>query len=150
MMILESIPDSIQFRLLYFWVKLKYLDEFNSARRKVADFYDNAFTGCHEIIVPERAGYSSHIFHQYTIRIKNGKRDELKKYLESAKIPAMIYYPGPLHMQEAYRCLGYGEDDFPVTSELCKEVLSLPMHPDMEQEQLDYITFNVLKFFEKG
>ena len=61
----------------------------------------------------------------------------------------MVYYPGPLHMQEAYSYLGYNEDDFPVTAEFCKEVLSLPMHPDMEQEQLDYITLNVLKFFEK-
>ena len=62
----------------------------------------------------------------------------------------MIYYPGPLHMQEAYGSLGYGEDDFPVTTNLCKEVLSLPMHPDMEQDQLDYITFNVLDFFDKN
>jgi dTDP-4-amino-4,6-dideoxygalactose transaminase len=61
----------------------------------------------------------------------------------------MIYYPGPLHMQEAYRFLGYKESDFPITSELCREVLSLPMHPDMEQEQLNYIILNVLKFFEK-
>jgi dTDP-4-amino-4,6-dideoxygalactose transaminase len=61
----------------------------------------------------------------------------------------MIYYPGPLHMQEAYGFLGYKESDFPVTSELCREVLSLPMHPDIEQEQLDYIVLNVLKFFEK-
>ncbi len=139
--------DTIQAAILL--VKLKHLDEFNSARRKAADFYDNAFRGCPEIIVPERAGYSTHIFHQYTIRIRHGKRDELRKYLESAKIPAMIYYPGPLHTQKAYRNLGYGDDDFPVTSGLCREVLSLPMHPDMEQEQLDYITFNVLKFFEK-
>ncbi len=138
--------DTIQAAILL--VKLKHLDEFNSSRRRVADFYDKAFRGCPEIIVPERAGYSTHIFHQYTIRVRNGRRDELKKHLESAKIPAMIYYPGPLHTQKAYRSLGYGENDFPVTSGLCREVLSLPMHPDMEQEQLDYITFNVLKFFE--
>ena len=93
--------------------------------------------------------YSSHIFHQYTLRIKNGKRDELKKFLESKNIPSMIYYPGPLHLQEAYRNLGYNENDFPVTTALCKEVLSLPMHPDMEQEQLDYIIRNILEFFDK-
>jgi UDP-2-acetamido-2-deoxy-ribo-hexuluronate aminotransferase len=138
--------DTIQAAILL--VKLKHLNEFNSARRKTADFYDNAFRGCPDIAVPERAGYSTHIFHQYTIRIRHGKRDELKKYLESAKIPAMIYYPGPLHTQHAYRNLGYGDNDFPVTTDLCHEVLSLPMHPDMEQEQLDYITSNVLKFFE--
>jgi dTDP-4-amino-4,6-dideoxygalactose transaminase len=129
-------------------IKLKHLDEFNNARRTVADFYDKSFPGCPSISVPERVSYSSHIFHQYTIRVKNSKRDALKDFLESKKIPAMIYYPGPLHLQEAYRYLGYNENDFPVTAQLCKEVLSLPMHPDMEQEQLDYIALNVLKFFE--
>lgn len=144
---INSRLDSIQAAILR--VKLKYLTGFNEARRKVADLYDEAYAGCHPIIVPERVSYSTHIFHQYTIRVKNGKREELKTYLESRKIPVMVYYPGPLHMQEAYRYLGYEENDFPVTSELCKEVLSLPMHPDMEQEQLDYIIFNVLNFFNK-
>jgi dTDP-4-amino-4,6-dideoxygalactose transaminase len=139
--------DTLQAAILN--VKLKYLDQFNSARRAGADFYDEAFSGCSSIILPERAGYSSHIFHQYTIRVKNGRRDDLKKFLESAKIPSMIYYPGPLHIQDAYRFLKYNEDDFPVTSQLCKEVLSMPIHPDMDQEQLDYIALNVLKFFEK-
>jgi dTDP-4-amino-4,6-dideoxygalactose transaminase len=76
-------------------------------------------------------------------------RDDLKKYLEENKIPAMIYYPGPLHMQEAYSYLGYKESDFPVTSTLCKEVLSLPIHTEMEQDQLDFITQKILNFFEK-
>ena len=94
--------------------------------------YDKAFLTCNSISIPERMSYSSHIFHQYTIKVKNGKRDELKSFLESKKIPSMIYYPGPLHTQEAYRFLGYADNQFPVTSALCKEVLSLPMHPDME------------------
>jgi UDP-2-acetamido-2-deoxy-ribo-hexuluronate aminotransferase len=139
--------DTIQAAILR--VKLKYLSQFNSARGAVADQYDEAFTGCHSITVPERVSYSSHIFHQYTIKVKNGRRDELKKFLESKNIPAMVYYPGPLHMQEAYSYLGYKENDFPVTTTLCKEVLSLPMHPEMEQEQLDYIILNILKFFDK-
>lgn len=139
--------DTIQAAILR--VKLKYLSEFNAARRAVADQYDKAFAGYPSITVPERVSYSSHIFHQYTIRVKNGKRDDLKKFLESKNIPAMIYYPGPLHMQEAYSYLGYQESDFPVTTALCKEVLSLPMHPDMEQEQIDYIINNLLKFFGK-
>jgi len=139
--------DTIQAAILR--VKLKYLSQFNKARKSVADKFDAAFAGCQSISVPVRVSYSSHIFHQYTIRVKNGKRDELKKFLESKKIPSMVYYPGPLHMQEAYRSLGYKENDFPVTTTLCKEVLSLPMHPDMEQEQLDYIILNVLKFFDK-
>jgi dTDP-4-amino-4,6-dideoxygalactose transaminase len=143
---INSRLDTIQSAILR--VKLKHLSRFNEARRVVADNYDEAFAACKSIIIPSRVSYSSHIFHQYTIRVTNGKRDELKLFLESKKIPAMVYYPGPLHMQEAYRYLGYGENDFPVTNALCKEVLSLPMHPDMEQEQLDYIIFNILQFID--
>jgi dTDP-4-amino-4,6-dideoxygalactose transaminase len=139
--------DTIQAAILR--VKLRYLSKFNAARRVAADTYDRAFEGCKSIIIPERSGYSSHIFHQYTIRVKNGKRDELRKFLDSQNIPSMIYYPGPLHMQEAYGYLGYSANDFPVTSTLCKEVLSLPMHPDLEKEQLDYITLKILEFFDK-
>lgn len=138
--------DTIQAAILR--VKLKYLSSFNEARQRVADLYDEAFAGCHSITVPERVTYSSHIFHQYTIRIKQGRRDALKTFLESRNIPAMVYYPGPLHMQEAYSSFAYIDDDFPETAALCKEVLSLPMHPEMEQEQLDYIVLNILNFFE--
>lgn len=138
--------DTLQAAILR--VKLKYLTQFNAKRKEVADLYDEAFCGCHSLSVPERVSYSSHIFHQYTIRVKNGKRDDLKKFLESRNIPSMVYYPAPLHLQEAYRYLGYKENDFPVTSALCKEVLSLPMHPDMEQDQLDYIILSILKFFD--
>jgi dTDP-4-amino-4,6-dideoxygalactose transaminase len=144
---INSRLDTIQAAILN--VKLKYLDRFNEARRAAADFYDKSLSGCNQIVVPERVSYSSHIFHQYTIKVKNGKRNALRDFLAAAGIPSMIYYPGPLHMQEAYRFLGYKESDFPVTSELCREVLSLPMHPDIEQEQLDYIVMNILKFFEK-
>jgi len=144
---INSRLDTIQAAILN--VKLRYLDQFNSARRAVADSYDKALGKCPSIMIPARSDYSTHIFHQYTIRVKDGKRDELKKYLQLHKIPSMIYYPGPLHMQEAYRFLDYAENDFPVTSELCREVLSLPMHPDMEKEQIDYITNSILKYFEK-
>jgi UDP-2-acetamido-2-deoxy-ribo-hexuluronate aminotransferase len=139
--------DTMQAAILR--VKLKYLTQFNEARQKVAHLYDTAFRECPSITTPERASYSSHIFHQYTLRVKNGKRDDLKNWLGSEKIPAMIYYPGPLHMQEAYRSLGYREDDLPVTTALCKEVLSLPMHPEMEKEQLDYIVISILNFFAR-
>jgi len=144
---INSRLDTLQAAILR--VKLKYLDRFNNARRGVADYYDKAFSGCPDIQIPVRKGFSSHIFHQYTIKVKNGKRDELKKYLSENNIPSMIYYPGPLHMQEAYRYLGYGEYDFPVTTSLCKEVLSLPIHTEMDQEQLDYITGCVLDFFNR-
>ena len=144
---INSRLDSIQAAVLR--VKLKYLSQFNISRRAVADQYDEAFAGCNYFQVPERVPWSSHIFHQYTIRVKNGLRDDLKKFLESKNIPSMIYYPSPLHIQEAYKYLGYTEKDFPVTTALCKEVLSLPMHPDMEQEQLDYIILTILQFFDK-
>jgi UDP-2-acetamido-2-deoxy-ribo-hexuluronate aminotransferase len=138
--------DTIQAAILR--IKLKYLDTYNSARKTAADFYDKAFAGCPDITVPERVKYSSHIFHQYTIRIRNGMRDDLKNYLYENGIPSMTYYPGPLHMQEAYRFLGYSETDFPVASTLCREVLSLPIHTEMEQDQLEYITEKVLGFFK--
>jgi UDP-2-acetamido-2-deoxy-ribo-hexuluronate aminotransferase len=144
---INSRLDTIQAAILR--VKLKYLDAFNNARRRFADSYDNAFSGCKSIVTPSRTEYSTHIFHQYTIRVKNGRRDELKNFLEKNDIPSMIYYPGPLHMQEAYKSLGYGADDFPVTSSLCSEVLSLPIHPDMEDDQMDHITNKLLEFFNK-
>jgi dTDP-4-amino-4,6-dideoxygalactose transaminase len=139
--------DTIQAAILN--VKLKYLDEFNNSRSAVADYYDEAFAGCKSLITPERSSFSTHIFHQYTVRVTDGRRDELRNYLAGKNIPSMIYYPGPLHFQNAYRYLGYREDDFPVTSKLCREVLSLPMHPDLEQEQLDHIAINVLEYLNK-
>ena len=144
---INSRLDTLQAAILN--VKLRYLDRFNESRKKLADFYDKALAECRSVIQPVRVPYSSHIFHQYTLRVKNGRRDELRKYLESTKIPSMVYYPEPLHVQNAYRYLGYFEDDFPVTSQLCNEVLCLPMHPDMEQEQADYIIQHILQFFEK-
>ena len=139
--------DTLQAAILR--VKLKYLNEFNAARRKAADHYNKAFAYCSSISVPERVKYSSHIFHQYTIKAKDGKRDALKKFLETKNIPSMVYYPGPLHLQNAYSFLGYSGNDFPVTTSLCNEVLSLPMHPEMDKEQLDYITNSILEFFNK-
>lgn len=138
--------DTIQAAILR--IKLKNLNIYNNARRAAAGFYDEALSLCREIKIPERVNFSSHIFHQYTIKILNGKRQELKVYLESKKIPSMIYYPVPLHMQKAFSYLGYRNGDFPVTEKLCSEVISLPMHPDLDREQLEYITMNVLKFFE--
>jgi UDP-2-acetamido-2-deoxy-ribo-hexuluronate aminotransferase len=139
--------DTLQAAILR--VKLKYLNEFNEARRAAADYYDKAFANCNSISVPERVKYSSHIFHQYTIKVRDGKRDALKNFLETKNIPSMVYYPGPLHLQNAYSFLGYTEKDFPVTTTLCKEVLSLPMHTEMDNEQLDYITHSILEFFNK-
>ncbi|NLJ42662.1 MAG: DegT/DnrJ/EryC1/StrS family aminotransferase [Bacteroidales bacterium] len=144
---LNSRLDTLQAAILR--VKLRHLDDYNKARQTAAGFYDKALAGCDGIVLPGRKKYSSHIFHQYTIKVRNGKRDELKKYLEENNIPSMIYYPGPLHMQQAYRYLGYRDSDFPVTDALCREVLSLPMHTELDQKQLEYITEKILGFFQK-
>ncbi len=139
--------DTIQAAVLR--IKLKYLDRYNLARREAADLYDKSLSGCTGVKVPERMNYSSHIFHQYTIKVLNGKREELKEYLGSKKIPSMVYYPVPLHMQKAFSHLGYQKGDFPVTEKLCDQVISLPMHPDLDRDQIEYITNSVLNFFEK-
>lgn len=139
--------DTLQAAILL--VKLKHLDNFNGLRKKAADFYDNSFKGIGGLVLPKRSPASTHIFHQYTIRVTDGQRDDLRKHLGTMNIPSMIYYPGPLHTQEAYRGLGYKVNDFPVTSRLCNEVLSLPMCPDLDQDQLDYIAEGVKMFFEK-
>lgn len=138
--------DTLQAAILR--VKLRYLDRFNEERRRVADYYDEAFRQLTGVTIPVRSSSSTHIFHQYTLMIKDGKRDELKKYLESKMIPCMIYYPGPLHSQAAYRYLGYDDSNFPVTLALCSQVLSLPIHPDMDEDQLVYITENLISFFK--
>lgn len=139
--------DAIQAAILS--VKLKYLDKYNSARQKAADLYDNAFNNIPDIIRPFRAGYSNHVFHQYTIRIKNAGRDALKDYLQSKGIPSMVYYPVPLHLQKAFAFLGYKKGDFPFAEELCKTVLSLPMHTEMDEEQIEYIARSVIDFVNK-
>ncbi|MFW5657909.1 MAG: DegT/DnrJ/EryC1/StrS family aminotransferase [Bacteroidota bacterium] len=137
--------DTIQAAILN--VKLKYLDQYNSARRKAADYYDKHLGEIDEISIPARSEFSTHIFHQYTIKIKNGKRDGLKNYLQEKNIPSMIYYPVPLHLQNGYRYLGYREGDFPVTEGLCKTVLSLPMHTELDENQLKYIVESVKSYF---
>lgn len=129
--------DSIQAAVLD--VKLKYLDQYNEARQKAAVYYDQAFSDTDGIEIPKRSEYSTHVFHQYTIKVDPGIRDGLKEYLKSKGIPSMIYYPVPLHLQEAYKGYGYKKEDFPVAEMLCERVLSLPMHTELDEEQLGYI-----------
>jgi UDP-2-acetamido-2-deoxy-ribo-hexuluronate aminotransferase len=138
--------DTLQAAILR--IKLRKLNEYNSARINAADFYDKSFRLLCGVITPLRVKYSTHIFHQYTLKVKDGKRDDLRNYLQTKNIPSMIYYPVPLHMQEAYSYLGYKEEDFPVTGSLCSKVLSLPMHTELDQEQLEYIVFHIKQFFE--
>ncbi|WP_344831271.1 DegT/DnrJ/EryC1/StrS family aminotransferase [Chryseobacterium ginsenosidimutans] len=138
--------DSIQAAVLR--KKLPNLDNYNEARKKAADYYDEAFAGHENILTPKRAKYSSHVFHQYTLRILNGKRNELQKFLTEKEIPAMIYYPVALRKQKAY----YQESndaDFVNTDKLLDQVISLPMHTELDDEQLKYITDAVLEFMGK-
>ena len=130
--------DTIQAAVLR--VKLRHLDAFNEARQQAAAHYDSELSGLKGITIPVRAGNSTHIFHQYTLRVADDARNRLRECLENEGIPSMIYYPVPLHMQKAYSHLGYGADDFPVTTDLTNEVLSLPMHTELDREQLEYIT----------
>ncbi|UKB78019.1 DegT/DnrJ/EryC1/StrS family aminotransferase [Chryseobacterium sp. MEBOG07] len=135
--------DSIQAAVLR--KKLPHLDSYNEARRRAADFYDEAFEGNPNILTPKRAENSTHVFHQYTLRILNGKRNELQKFLTEKEIPAMIYYPVALRKQKAY----YQESndaDFVNTDKLLDQVISLPMHTELDEEQLKYITDAVLEF----
>lgn len=138
--------DSIQAVVLS--SKLKHLNTYGNARRAAAWHYDEAFTSIDAIKTPKRMENSCHVFHQYTMRITNGHRDELQKYLTEVGIPAMIYYPVPLHQQKAYRDERYADGAFPVAEQLAKEVISLPMHTELDQEQLTYITGKVKEFFK--
>lgn len=137
--------DAIQAAVLL--EKLKYLDEYNQKRIYVANFYDEAFKDINDIEVPYRFEKSTHVFHQYTLKVKNGKRDALKEFLAEKNIPAMIYYPKPLHHQKAYQNLGRRVSDLSISEQLCQEVLSLPIHTEMDEEQLEYITNTILRFF---
>ena len=136
--------DSIQAAILR--IKLRHLDEYARARQKVAAYYDKAFAKHAKISIPERVPFSNHVFHQYTLVLKGTDRNSLREYLASKDIPAMIYYPVPLHLQKAYKDPRYKEGDFPVTEALCKNVISLPIHTELSEETLAYICENVLLF----
>lgn len=137
--------DSLQAAVLR--AKLPKLDAYNKARRNAAEKYTNALKNNQEIVTPEIIGEEdTHVFHQYTLKIKNGKRDALAKYLQEKGIPFGIYYPIPLHNQKAYADSRYNEADFPVTNQLVTEVISLPMHTELDEEQITFITGAILEF----
>jgi dTDP-4-amino-4,6-dideoxygalactose transaminase len=135
--------DSIQAAILK--IKLKHLDEYALSRNKVADFYDKAFSNHSKIKIPSRSKNSTHVFHQYTLQIIGYDRSELREKLTEHGIPAMIYYPIPLHKQNAYKNERFKTNDFPITQKLCDTVLSLPMHTELDEETLNYITNTLLK-----
>ena len=134
--------DSIQAAVLD--AKLPHLDEYIVARQRAAAYYDNAFGKNYKLLIPGRDAHSTHVFHQYTLRVVGANRDELREGLAERGIPAMIYYPVPLHQQKAYLDPRYKDGDFPVAEKLAACVLSLPMHTELDEEQLEYITSNVL------
>lgn len=136
--------DSIQAAILR--IKLRHLDEYAAARNKAAAFYDKAFAGHPKVEIPVREPKSTHVFHQYTLVLKGADRNAMREFLATKGIPAMIYYPIPLHLQKAYTDPRYKEGDFPVTEHLCKNVISLPMHTELTDADLEFITNGVLEF----
>ncbi|MCR9290874.1 MAG: DegT/DnrJ/EryC1/StrS family aminotransferase [Bacteroidetes bacterium] len=138
--------DSIQAAVLN--IKLKYLDNYAKRRNQVANFYDEALMGLSEIEIPKRNPNSNHVFHQYTLMVRNDKRDALKEYLSDRGIPTMIYYPVPLNKQKAFRQFVDENLEMPVTEMLCDSVLSLPIHTEMNEELLRFISNSVKSFFE--
>lgn len=136
--------DSVQAAILR--VKLKRLNDYCKARNQAAEYYNKAFANNPKIITPCRFDKSTHVFHQYTLVTKNIDRNKLQESLTSKDIPAMIYYPVAMHMQKAYQDPRYKAGDFPVTEMLCQSVISLPMHTELDEEQLKYITDAVLEF----
>jgi UDP-2-acetamido-2-deoxy-ribo-hexuluronate aminotransferase len=139
--------DSIQAAVLN--VKLGKLDEYNAARRRAADYYDAAFAGIDSLTTPVRASYSTHVFHQYTLLVEGGRRDALNAYLAEHKIPSMIYYPVPAHRQKMFEKWGGSQFELPVTDWLTERVISLPIHTELEEEQLALISGKVREFLKR-
>ena len=137
--------DSLQAAVLK--VKLKHLDAYNRARYQVAQKYSKAFEKTDWITPPFESDFSSHVYHQYTVKLADGiNRQELIDHLTNAGVPSMIYYPVPNHLQKAYAYYGYKEGDLPITEDLCSRVISFPIHTEMDKEQQEYIIENVLAF----
>lgn len=142
---LNSRLDTLQAAILK--VKLKHLDDYISRRQEVADRYDREFSDLSGLEIPARDKASTHVFHQYTIKIETGERDRLKEFLATKNIPSIVYYPVAQHLQKAYEAFAYKEGSFPVSEQLCKKVLSLPIHTQMKEDDLTYICEHVKAYF---
>ena len=154
--------DTVQAAILN--IKLKYLDEFTQRRQQIAERYDNALSSCQDIVLPKKCSHptkpdfplttnhssliTNHIYHQYTIRVQNGRRDKLKSYLEENGIQSMIYYPLPTHEQEAYKWVARLSGDLNESKLLCNEVLSIPICPEMTDDVQTLIIEAIKKFFD--
>jgi dTDP-4-amino-4,6-dideoxygalactose transaminase len=137
--------DSIQAAVLN--IKLQQLDKYNQARQAVAKFYSDAFANIAQIITPTVAKYSTHVYHQYTMQLNGVDRDKFIAHLSAKEIPCMIYYPVPGHLQKMFGEGKYADLNLPVTNSLTPVVCSLPIHTEMDSEQLNYITEGVKSFF---
>ncbi|EKB48608.1 DegT/DnrJ/EryC1/StrS family aminotransferase [Cecembia lonarensis] len=139
--------DAIQAAILN--AKLPYLDTYNGSRQKAALFYDKAFSSCKKVKTPIRVSNSTHVFHQYTLQLaEDVDRNKLRQYLTEKGIPSMVYYPVPLHRQKAYMDEFNKDEKFPISNYLSGCVLSLPMHTELSENQLNYIAETILSFFE--
>lgn len=139
--------DTMQAAILN--VKLKQLDTYAANRRQAASWYDEELAELEAVETPARAPYSTHVFHQYTLKV-DAKRDELRDFLKERGVPSMIYYPVPLHLQKAYSAYGYKKGDFPVAEKLAQQVISLPIHTELEQEQVVYVCQQIKAFYHGG
>lgn len=137
--------DSIQAAVLN--IKLPHLNTYNEKRRKAADLYDQRLKDIPQITIPLRVAWSEHVFHQYTIRVADGKRDDLQTYLAGHSIPSMIYYPVPMHEQAAFNKIVRRRVPLTNTEKVSKEVLSLPMHPDLTVDQVDFVCEKIADYF---
>lgn len=137
--------DSLQAAILN--VKLKYLNEYIQKRQNIAKYYDEKLSNMEHLIIPQRTNYSTHTYHQYTLQILNNKRDALKNFLQEKGIQSMIYYPMPVHHQEAYKNWSIGTGGVEVSERLCKEVLSIPIHTELTEEEMEYIVRSIKEFF---
>ena len=135
--------DTLQAAILD--VKLKHLEEFAEARRQVASRYDEALSSCDSLVIPARSAFSTHVYHQYTVQVKDGRRNALQCLLKERGIPSMVYYPVPVHHQEAYRRISRVSGSLDVSTRLCESVLSLPIHTEMSPGQQQYIIENLKK-----
>lgn len=138
--------DAIQAAILN--IKLKRLDSYIAARQKAANYYDEALKELEALKLPYKVAYSTHVYHQYTMQVQEGSRDELKAYLSEKNIPSMVYYPLPLNEQEAYKKIAKISGSLEVSEQLCKSVISLPMHTELTEGQLEYITSAVKEFYK--
>lgn len=133
--------DTLQAAILR--VKLKHLESYIESRNEVAKWYDNFFENIEEVVVPQRAPYSTHVFHQYTVQVKKIDRNKIKELLRQEGIPSMVYYPMPLHLQGAFTYMEYERGDFPISEKLSGCVLSLPMHTELDYVQTQFIVQHI-------